>query len=374
MRKLCVAAVLASTIMTAPAFAKDGYWYGTLVGGPSLFENQGHRVVTNGQAAPVTAVRTSTFTGFNVSGELGYDFGLLRTGFEIGYQRAPLSTVFNDANIAIVGASGVNSPVNGSSNVLTLMTNLLFDVANNEKWTGSVGGGIGFAQYEASRFATGALRPFVNDSDTRFAWQILAGLRRSISESVDLNLGYKWLSIENINLVTANATPLQSSFRSHSLLIGFTYNFGGAEPPAPPPPPPPPAPEPAPPPPPPEPAPPPPPPPPPGPFIIFFDWNKATITPEANQILSDAAAAFKSSGQVSIQLAGHADKSGTDAYNDKLSERRAEAARKRLSELGVPVDVVSTTHFGEAKPLVDTADGTREPQNRRVEITFPPKQ
>ncbi len=370
MRKLCVAAILASTVLSAPAFAKDDYWYVSLQGGPSLFENQNHRLVTGGVAAATTAVQTKSDTGFNVAGEIGYDFGAFRTGFELGYQRAGLGDVDNKIGAAFVGGPGVNSVTSGNVSALSFMLNGLFDFAGGDSgWTGSVGGGVGVAQYKASKLATGILNPFLNDSDTGFAWQALAGIRKSISDNVDLNLGYKYFNIPKINVV-ASGTPLRTKLATHNLMLGFTYNFGGEAPPPPPPP--------APPPPPPavvEQAPPPPPPPPaaPGPFIIFFDWDKSVITPEADKILQDAAEAYKSTGQVAIQLAGHADKSGTDAYNDALSGRRSSAATKRLVALGVPESAITSSSFGEGKPLVDTADGTREPQNRRVEISFPPK-
>jgi OmpA-OmpF porin, OOP family len=374
MRTLCVAAILATSALSAPAIAKDKYWYGSLQGGPSLFQNQDHRVVTAGVPATSIAVTTNAKTGFNVAGELGYDFGMFRTGFELGYQRAGLGDVNNFAGIAAVGTNGLNTGNAGNLSALSFMLNGLFDFGASDSWTGSVGGGVGIAQYKASKFVTGTRAAFLDDSDTGFAWQILAGVRKAISDNVDLNLGYKYFNIPKINTVTTFGAPLRTKLATHSLMLGFTYNFGGEEASAPAPVPvaaPEPAPVPA------AvveaPAPPPPPPPAPGPFIIFFDWDKSVITPEADKILTDAAEAFKSTGQASLQLAGHADKSGTDGYNEALSGRRSSAAIKRLVALGVPESAISSSSFGEGKPLVDTADGVREPQNRRVEIMFPPK-
>uniref|UniRef100_UPI0012E1370D OmpA family protein n=1 Tax=Sandarakinorhabdus oryzae TaxID=2675220 RepID=UPI0012E1370D len=128
------------------------------------------------------------------------------------------------------------------------------------------------------------------------------------------------------------------------------------------------------------PPPPPPPPPPlppcppaavtPGPFLVFFDWDKSNITAEAAAILDRAAEQYAATGQTRVALAGHADKSGKDDYNVKLSQRRADAVKAYLAGKGVPADAMGTEAFGEGRPLVDTADGVREPQNRRVEITF----
>ncbi|WP_246048114.1 OmpA family protein [Hankyongella ginsenosidimutans] len=87
-------------------------------------------------------------------------------------------------------------------------------------------------------------------------------------------------------------------------------------------------------------------------------------------MLERAADAYKSTGQASIVLQGHADRSGSDAYNQRISERRAAIAKAALAKLGITADAMKAEAFGESRPLVETADGAREPQNRRVEITL----
>jgi OmpA-OmpF porin, OOP family len=69
-------------------------------------------------------------------------------------------------------------------------------------------------------------------------------------------------------------------------------------------------------------------------------------------------------------IAGHADRSGTDAYNLALSEQRAQNVARALAARGVPASALDVQGFGESRPRIPTADGVREPQNRRVEITF----
>ncbi|HAD86247.1 MAG TPA: hypothetical protein DCG48_02695, partial [Rhodospirillaceae bacterium] len=69
-----------------------------------------------------------------------------------------------------------------------------------------------------------------------------------------------------------------------------------------------------------------------------------------------------------IETTGHADRSGTDAYNLRLSQRRAESVKAELNRLGIPSGEILTRWKGEREPLVQTPDGAREPQNRRVEI------
>jgi outer membrane protein OmpA-like peptidoglycan-associated protein len=110
----------------------------------------------------------------------------------------------------------------------------------------------------------------------------------------------------------------------------------------------------------------------PGPFIVFFDWNKADITEQASAILDNAAAAYAQTGSAQVMLAGNADKSGTADYNIGLSQKRADNVKAYLAGHGVPDGAMTTQAFGEDKPLVDTADGVREPQNRNVQITYGP--
>ena len=69
-------------------------------------------------------------------------------------------------------------------------------------------------------------------------------------------------------------------------------------------------------------------------------------------------------------MAGHADRSGTPQYNQRLSQRRADAVAAELVRRGVPRNAMAIQAFGESRPLVPTADGVREPQNRRVEIVL----
>ena len=115
------------------------------------------------------------------------------------------------------------------------------------------------------------------------------------------------------------------------------------------------------------------PPPPPAPrvFIVFFDWDKATITSDGMAIIQQAASTYRSGGAVQIQVTGYTDRSGSPSYNQRLSERRANAVANALSQQGVPRNQMAVSGHGENDNRVPTADGVREPQNRRVEITAP---
>ncbi len=71
-------------------------------------------------------------------------------------------------------------------------------------------------------------------------------------------------------------------------------------------------------------------------------------------------------------LAGHADRSGSATYNQGLSERRNTSVRGYLTARGIPDGNISSQGFGESQNRVPTADGVREPQNRRVTISINP--
>ena len=85
-------------------------------------------------------------------------------------------------------------------------------------------------------------------------------------------------------------------------------------------------------------------------------------------MIANAAEAYKATGKATIVATGYTDLSGSAAYNQKLSVRRADAVKAELVRLGVPATSITAIGRGESNPLVPTADGVREPQNRRVEI------
>jgi len=103
-------------------------------------------------------------------------------------------------------------------------------------------------------------------------------------------------------------------------------------------------------------------------YMVFFDWDKSTLSPEAMATIGQAAAAYKSSGSARITDVGNTDTSGSPDYNTALSLRRADAVKGALIQNGVPASAIQAAGRGETNLLVSTADGVREPQNRRVEL------
>ena len=105
-------------------------------------------------------------------------------------------------------------------------------------------------------------------------------------------------------------------------------------------------------------------------YIVFFDFDEHSLNAGANGILDAAAEEAKGRRLTSINLVGHTDTSGSRAYNQKLSMKRANVVRDAMIQRGVDGSLLSVNHRGEEELLVDTADGVREPANRRTEITF----
>ncbi|MBX9947311.1 MAG: OmpA family protein [Reyranella sp.] len=120
----------------------------------------------------------------------------------------------------------------------------------------------------------------------------------------------------------------------------------------------------------------PPPPPPPPPvtqtqaqtFMVFFDWDRSNLSQQALNTVQQAASAFKTRGSARLTTTGHTDTSGPEGYNMALSLRRASTVKDALVRDGVPATAINVVGRGEAGLMVQTGDGVREPQNRRVEI------
>jgi outer membrane protein OmpA-like peptidoglycan-associated protein len=105
-------------------------------------------------------------------------------------------------------------------------------------------------------------------------------------------------------------------------------------------------------------------------FMVFFDWDRSNLSAQAVNTIKQAAGAYKTKGSARITATGHTDKSGPESYNMALSLRRANTVKDALVREGVPATAISVIGKGETQPLVQTADGVREPQNRRVEIVI----
>lgn len=125
-------------------------------------------------------------------------------------------------------------------------------------------------------------------------------------------------------------------------------------------------------------APPPPPPPPPQipaicndevAAIVFFEFDSAEVSTEGGQTLDTVVTNIRTCAWRRLTIVGHTDQAGTDAYNVTLSQQRADAVQAALAARGVSAAAMTVSAQGESNPRVVLADGTRSPQNRRVEIS-----
>jgi OOP family OmpA-OmpF porin len=105
-------------------------------------------------------------------------------------------------------------------------------------------------------------------------------------------------------------------------------------------------------------------------YLVFFDWDQSDLGPGAQSVLDAVAAEVSKRSLNSITVVGHADRSGSEGYNVKLGQRRANAVRDALIQRGVNASIIKTETRGESERLVETPDNVREPANRRAQISF----
>lgn len=107
-----------------------------------------------------------------------------------------------------------------------------------------------------------------------------------------------------------------------------------------------------------------------GPYFVFFGFDSSDVDRDGSDIVARVAADYAASGAGSIVLTGHTDRAGASDYNKRLSQRRVDAVRAKLIAGGIDAARIEVGPDGEGQPLIATADGVREAQNRRVEIHF----
>jgi outer membrane protein OmpA-like peptidoglycan-associated protein len=107
---------------------------------------------------------------------------------------------------------------------------------------------------------------------------------------------------------------------------------------------------------------------------VLFDVNSYAIKPGGYDELQRVSQVLNNYPQTNIQIAGHTDSTGSETYNQQLSERRAEAVRSQLAGYGVSSMRLSIVGYGESKPIASNATESGRQLNRRVAITITPRQ
>jgi outer membrane protein OmpA-like peptidoglycan-associated protein len=294
--------------------------------------------------------------GFVGALSLGYGYGNgLRAELELSYRESNVDQV---SGFGLPAASAITGDVRS----VGFMLNALYDLDLGLPVIPYAGIGAGVVLHDYKRVNQQAIGSDVSipGSDWVFAYQAILGAALPISEYPGLSLTAEYRFMGSLNpdltaVVQTGPTQLSGTAETenynHSIMLGLRYNFGVAPPPVVAP-----APAAA-----------------PAPartFLVFFDWNRADLTDRAKQIIAEAAQNSTRVQTTRIEVSGHADRSGTPQYNQRLSERRAQAVAAELEARGVPRTAMVIQAFGESRPLVPTADGVREPQNRRVEIVL----
>jgi outer membrane protein OmpA-like peptidoglycan-associated protein len=351
---LAVAAVAASGAL--PARADPAGWY---VGGAGGWAD----LASVGSSSSSLNFTSNETDGFRVLGFAGYDFGgIFRAEGELGYHHHDVQslTVINDgglgARLGRPSLTGASAAPTGTISALSFMLNGIVDLAPTWRVSPYVGGGFGAAQLSLNKLGVAGVT-LADDSDVRIAGQGIAGIGAQLSPRVSLGAEYRYFLTANPSFNDTSGTPFHTKYREQSVLLKITYHFGAAAPhraaPSPampqiaeasPPPHTPPL------------------------FLVFFDFDKATLTPAGAQVVEQAAAAYRSAGAARVDVTGYTDLVGSVAYNLKLSKRRADTVRAYLMNLGVPASAIIERARGKQDPRVPTADGVRERENRRVEI------
>jgi len=295
---------------------------------------------------------TSTDTyDLGYAGTLDFGYGLgngLRLEVEPGYR-----------NNAVDKVNG--RPANSRMQIATFMGNVLYDFNNFQTpWiplTPHIGAGIGFAHVWDRSVAPNGNN--VSGDTNRLAFQAIGGLDYSLTPNQKIGVDYRYLVVHDASFPTvAGASAHAGDLDNHTFLATYRYEFN--TPPAAPPPvqpvaapattaaPPPPAAQ---------------------TYEVYFEFDRATLTPDARQVVREAAQNVAKGNATQIVATGHTDTVGTDSYNIALSKRRAGAVRAELIRDGVSGSEITTSGVGETDLAVQTGPNVNEPRNRRVEIT-----
>jgi outer membrane protein OmpA-like peptidoglycan-associated protein len=373
--------LLTATLLTAPFAVRAQPISGVYIGvgaGVNFMQDERLRSTTIGGANfDLGKTRARFDTGYRALASVGYGLGNgLRVEVEGDYFRNSLSRIGRNSSGSVFNNSFQTLPVTarGDEEKWGGFVNAIFDVDTSRYGLGALpfaitpylGAGVGYLQTHNQDVRIASPGQFLirsTGTDGNFAYQGIVGLALPISAVPGLafTAEYRFTGIAgNRDLkgqffspgVATRARLRESDDFNHSLVavaVRYAFNY----------------------------------PPPPSPvpvavpttevapqrtYLVFFDWDRADLTARARQIVAEAAASSTRVQTTRIEVQGNADRSGTPAYNQGLSLRRARAVAAELVRNGVPQAGITVQGFGDTRPLVPTQAGVREPQNRRVEI------
>ncbi len=371
----------AASLAIAPAANAEGF-YGAIGAGLSYmgYENDVSNDVPSGSGPFAFDSSADYDNGIGVYAALGYEWGTgLRTELEFSYRQSDISQID-----PMPGFSGFPAgSIAGDTTTYAFMGNLLYDFEGfSDSVTPYVGVGAGVATVDhtvaGSVAAGGAPTPALSiaygSSRTSLAGQGIAGVAIDLAEGLALDISYRYFApIKRTFTGTLNGSPaaIKAGAASHNLFAGLRWSFGGPAAPAvqykdcwdgssvpmaaecppqlvedqsadldpig---------------------------------FTVYFDYDKANLTPQASTLIAEAADRALQNDIDGVVVSGNTDTSGSSAYNQALSERRAKAVREALIANNVPADRIRSEAYGESNPAKATPDGVREPLNRRSDVTI----
>ncbi|MCA3263943.1 MAG: OmpA family protein [Telmatospirillum sp.] len=344
----------------------------------------------------------TTKAGFakGATGSVAVGYGLgngLRGELEGALRQSTVNSLQN--SYVVDDGTGVLSTVNpgpgGRVRTLSVMGNVIYDVPTSVGVTPFAGVGVGGARVEMNNFGPDArvAERSATTSGSKIvpAYQALAGVNVGVTDNVSVGVTYRYFATDKVSIASDAGTPTKFTIRDHSVMAGLTWAFNapttsapnamanvavvpsaaqpqqqsmtagtpqlaspafsnqpqvaavapaaaaGTGPRA---------------------------------FTVFFEFDKAAISGDADRVLVQAAETAKSGVFTRIRATGHTDTVGTARYNMALSIRRANAVRDVLVREGIPATQIVVVGRGETQLLVPTPDNINEPRNRRVEIVI----
>ncbi|MBY0423212.1 MAG: OmpA family protein, partial [Parvularculaceae bacterium] len=285
--------------------------------------------------------------GIGVYTSLGYKFSNnWRTELEFSYRTNSIRQTRGAG--AGFGAWGPGQ-VSGDVSSYSVMANVLYDFDFGNKFaTPYVGAGVGYNFGDADLVGTGPSGPLtVSDKGNSLAGQLIGGLAFKLAENLSLDLSYRYLITRDKkfdSVLSGVPGVIDHEYRGHNLFAGLRWNFGAAAPA-------------------------------PTPMkdcwdgsqvaqtadcppevkkdtsvkaepiniIVYFDYDKSNLTPEAADLIRANAAKALANNVDRVKVTGNTDRSGSSAYNQALSTRRANVVRDALIANGIPADKIETS-------------------------------
>ena len=323
---------VAGILLATPALAADptGFYVG-IGGGINHAQDSDVEIGVGGGGFKIN----------NVDSKLGWA-GHAFAGYNFGGPRLELELAYRNNKVKKSELAGGNERIQSGA----LMANFIYEFFSDATVSPYIGAGAGAAYIKG--------KGLIDDSDFAFAYQGIAGVNVKVTPNVVVSADYRYFRTTDPQL-KENGVSADFDYENHTGMVGIAYRF--VQPPraqevrpvA--------APAPA-----------------PAPltrsYMVFFDFDKSDINQQALATIKQAAGNAKQGGVQRLNVTGHADRAGTEQYNMALSLRRASAVKQVLISEGIPADAIVVIGRGETPPLVPTADGVREAQNRRVEIVL----